>query len=466
MMLEIGTSSPRRSTTPLARSLRFRRENAGLTQEELATRSGVSSRTISDLECGRVQRPQRRTLHALTAALASEEVPSSALEHLGTARPTPQGGIGDGVPDTPWLELPPDTAGFTGRRTEMERLLKAVPPAYRYTHGTATVAAVTGIAGVGKTAFVVRAGRHLSEHYPDGCIFLSMGGHRAAPLSAVEALGVVLRKCGIPAHLLPLSLEERSGLYRLLLRDKKMLLVLDDVAEEAQVRALLPDNPECLVLLSSRRSLAGLAATFRLVLGVLDVASSVKMLISIAGTAGTVRESHAAAEVARLCDRLPLAIRIAGSRLATRPGWSMDDLAHVLRDPWRRLPALTAGDLDLRSEFDASYRQCATTTRAVFRRLSLTTGPEITIDMGAVLAEVDRDTAECELELLVDAGLLSGTTRGCYVLSGLLRLFAAERLASEERGWVPGVSSLAASTAVGGPGSIADRQPSLVEPGL
>ncbi|GAB2684102.1 hypothetical protein GCM10027271_52860 [Saccharopolyspora gloriosae] len=411
--------------------LRRRRARAGLTQEELARRTGISTRAIGDMERGRVTRPQTRTLRALAAALATDEAE--------LRNPLPGNGNDPDRAETGWwggllCEPPPEIADLAGREQETATLLAVLDD--QRSARSAPVVAVTGAPGVGKSTFLVHSGHRLAGRFPDGCFFLSM--RRDGRRSPGHALGTVLRALGVAADRLPAGADARSSLYRSLLRDRKVLLLLDDVVDEAQVRPLLPSNPDCLVLLAGTRGLAGLESVFRIPLDVLTPAHSVRLLAGIVGTERIRREPSASLALADLCGHLPLALRIAGNRLAGRPRWRVADLLRLLGDGRRRLTALTAGDLAVRTAFEASYRECGELARALFRRLALAEEPDITVRRAAVLAEVDVDSAERGLEELVDVGLLeSAAGTGRYVLRELLRLYAEERLGAEEPGGEP-----------------------------
>ncbi|GLZ42731.1 helix-turn-helix domain-containing protein [Actinokineospora sp. NBRC 105648] len=408
------------------------RRAVGLTQEELAEKSGVSTRAISDLERGRVRRPQRRTGQALASALA---LGGAELEQfLGSggyqaieadhAPEEPRPAI-----DRPLRGLPPEV-DLAGRETELAQLLRHAGPSPRH---TAVVIGVHGPPGVGKTAFAVSAGHRLVDRYPDGCVFLNLRGMDTDRLSPEHALGRLLVTLGIAEGKLPDGVEDRAGLYRSLLRDRRMLLVLDNAADEAQVRPLVPSSAGTLVLVTSRRVLSGLEAVVRVPLAVLRGDAAVRLLGSIIGARRAAAEPEATARVADLCGNLPLALRIAGNRLVTRPHWPVAHLVAQLEDQRRRLTALTAGDLQVRSAFEVSYRQCDRSTQAVFRLLSLVPAPEVSVEAVAVLAEVDPDTAERRLDELVEASLLEpGHVPGRYTSHDLLRVFAGERLALEE----------------------------------
>ncbi|WP_104478943.1 helix-turn-helix domain-containing protein [Actinokineospora auranticolor] len=427
-----GPAGPRDTT--YAGLLTRHRHAAGLTQEELAEKAGVSTRSISDLERGRVRRPQRRTCQALAAALALSG--ADLAEFLGSGGYQPIHAEPDDEPevpavvDRPLRELPPEVE-LAGRDGELARVLRLVDGHPR-TH-RAAVLTVHGAPGVGKTAFAVHAGHRLVERFPDGCFFVNLRGMDPDPLTAEQALGRFLVALGIKESALPDGVEERAGLYRALLRDRRMLLVLDNAADEAQVRPLIPSSAACLVLVTSRRMLSGLEVTARVPLEVLRAEAAERLLVSIIGEQRAAAEPAAVARVAELCGHLPLALRIAGNRLATRPRWHVAHLVAHLEDQRRRLTALTAGDLQVRSAFEVSYRLCDRNTREVFRLLSLVPPPEVPADLVAVLAETDVDTAERRLEELVDASLLEpGLSPGRYTPHDLLRVFAGERLALED----------------------------------
>lgn len=440
-MLEVDPSDPSTAVPAFARMLTRLRKAAGLTQEGLADRSGISARTISDMERGRVKRPQYRTRLALAAAFATVGQSSHDLLLCTGDRPGPgeeslaRPDSADAAPRFERLlrELPPEVADIAGRERELARLLRLIEDRTGDDHPTATVITLFGLPGVGKTTFAVHIGHRLVEHYPDGCFFLDLHGMDAGRLTPEQALGHLLLALGVTERRLPQGIKERAGLYRFLLRDRKILLVLDNVADEAQIRPLLPGSPRCLVLLTSRRALSGLESVHRVLLDVLSPAASVYLLGSIIDPVRAAAEPEAATRVAELCGHLPLALRIAGNRLASRPRWRISSLVRQLDDQQRTLTALTAGDLEIRSAFEVSYRLCEEFTRCLFRRLALAAGPEITIDMAAQLAAVDPDIAEHTLEALVDASLLdTSAVEGQYVLHDLLRLFAHERLIAEE----------------------------------
>ncbi|MEV0681742.1 helix-turn-helix domain-containing protein [Actinosynnema sp. NPDC050436] len=399
--------------------LRGHRQRVKLTQEELADGSGVSVRAISDMERGRAKGPQRRTVEALAAVLQLDRDQSDAL--VASAK---EGRARRQVTVAP-CALPPDVADLTGRERALGALAEAAAG------GTTSVVVVHGPPGAGKTALAVRAGYRLGSRFADGCFFFDLRGMDARPVHPAEVVHRMLLALGVEHP--PASEAERSDLYRELLRERSTLLVLDNAADEAQVRPLLATGLGSLVLVTSRQVLGGLSAVARLGLDVLGHADSVALLGAIAGRSRVAAEDSAARDVARLCGHLPLALRIAGNRLASRPKWTVAHLAGQLADERRRLTALTAGDLQVRTAFEMSYRQLDGKAALVFRRLSLVPGATFTPELAAVAAGMDRDAAEDTLEELVDMSLLdTADTPGRYVFHDLVRVFAGERLAGEE----------------------------------
>ncbi|WP_440082021.1 BTAD domain-containing putative transcriptional regulator [Streptosporangium sp. LJ11] len=320
-------------------------------------------------------------------------------------------------------ETPPDVADFTGREHALEWIRRSVPVA-----GTAPVHLVLhGPAGTGKSALAVHAAAGLD--FPGGRLHASLGAR--TPGAVLEDL---LRSLGCPEGAVPPGLAERTRLYRSMVSGRRLLVVLDDAADEAQVRPLLPAGPGCMTLVTSRSPLSGLEAARAFELGVFDADESVEMLARVAGERRVRAEPRAAARIATLCGGLPLALRIAGSRLARRPSWTLEHLAGRLEDERGRLDELSAGDLAVRGSLALGYRALSERERLLLRRLGALSAPHVAPWAAtAVLGE----PAGRLLEALAEAGLLrargldaSGQER--YDWHDLTRLYAAERLAAEE----------------------------------
>ncbi|MEU3414105.1 tetratricopeptide repeat protein [Streptomyces sp. NPDC006658] len=414
--------------------LREMRLEKSLTIEALADASGVSVRGIGDLERGRRAAPQRRTVAALADGLGLDDTERERL--LAAAR----AGRTAGYSPVGVRSFPRGVDDFVGRADELAELEKlAGPPADDDTEPDTTAAnaqpvvvAVHGAPGTGKTTFALRAARRLADRFPDGQLMVDLRGTDRTPPAASELMVRVLKAFGVPDRDLAKSgPQSHPALYRQVLADRRCLLVLDDARDEAQVRPLLPGSGRALVLVTSRRMLTGLDDVHRLPLGRLDAAESAAFLASLVGEDRATAEPDALHEVARLCEYLPLALRVAGNWLATRTGWSVRRLADRLAREERRLDALSAGDVRVASAFDLSYRQLTPAAARMFRRLSLIPGPDTGAACAAHLTGQDLHDAEDTLEELVEAGLL-GATGDRYRLHDLLCLYGRTRLAAED----------------------------------
>jgi tetratricopeptide (TPR) repeat protein len=331
-------------------------------------------------------------------------------------------------------QLPPDIDDFTGRQAAVAQVQELVDAE----RGTAIViAAIAGKAGVGKTALAVRVAHRLRPRFADGQLYVDLRGVQTPALDPAEVLAGFLRALGVEGGVIPEGLDERVRLYRSRLADRRVLVVLDNAAGEAQVRPLLPGSPGCAVLVTSRTRLSGLEAAHALTLDVLDPDQAVDLLAKLAGPGRLAAEPEAARTIVRLCGWLPLAVRIAGARLSSRPQWQLALLAERLGDERRRLDELKAGDLEVRASVALSYESRSEQERRLFRRLGLPVTPSFPAWVAATLLEVELAEAEGLLERLVDAQLVesagldqAGQLR--YRLHDLLRVFAAERLDAEE----------------------------------
>jgi tetratricopeptide (TPR) repeat protein/transcriptional regulator with XRE-family HTH domain len=420
----------RDTAASLGARLRVLRERALLTQEELAEQSGVSVGTISGIETGHIHRPRSATLRRLADALGLTGPERQALLD-STGGPPAQAAM---VPH----QLPADVVTFTGRQAEvaqLQRVLAAV-------EGTAPVviSAIQGTGGIGKSALAIHAAHRLAGDYPDGQLYVDLHGATAglAPLAPIEVLGRFLRALGVDPAAIPTGLEEAAAAFRSQLAGRRMLVVLDNARDAAQVRPLLPGMPGCGVLVTSRRALAGLDGVRHLHLDVLPAAEAVELLGRLAGPGRVAAEPQAAAEIARCCGWLPLALRIAGARLAARPGWPLRLLAGRLADAQRRLDELELADTGVRASLAVSHQELAGSVdpadqaaAEAFGLLGLPDGPDLAVPVAARLLDVADAAAETALERLVDARLLESPSPGRYRLHDLLRLYARE-LAAEQ----------------------------------
>jgi len=406
---------------PLLRRLR---RQALLTQEHLAELAGVATRTVRELERGRTGRP-----HADTVRLLAD-----ALQLRGDARARFESSAGgSAAPATldqpqPLSQLPPEVPDFTGRHREVADLmahLGAGPAAGM------PVAVVSGRAGVGKTALAVHVAHRLRARFPDGQLFLHLGA-----AGAPEALSRALRSLGVPGPAVPEHVEDRAALYRAHLSGRRVLVLVDNAAAEAQVRPLLPGGAGSAALVTSRGALAGLEASRWLTLVELEPESSLELLSRVAGAGRVEVAADQARTIVGLCGGLPLAVRIAGARLATERRLAAGDLAARLADERRRLDELRAGDLAVRTSFNASYEALDAEARRLFGVLGLLDAPDFPAWVPAAL--LDRAVAEVEdtLGLLAGANLLDvaghdAAGRRRYRLHDLLAAYARERVRDE-----------------------------------
>ncbi|MEV5844017.1 helix-turn-helix domain-containing protein [Streptomyces sp. NPDC051985] len=412
--------------------LRGHRRAARLTLEQLAEASGVSARTLSDIERGRSRGPQHRTVTALADALALDG--DTRTRFLELAR--------DGRLEDHWSrpasglhELPCGVADFTGRSRELIWMSDLV-----YTEsapGVGVVGLITGSAGLGKTTLAVRAARTLLPSFPDGAVLLDLFGLSPHPLPVPDALRALLRALGVPDQRIPPGAQERAALYRSLMRDRRMLIVLDNAGSEEQVRPLLPGGGASRVLVTTRRLLTGLEGVRRLALGPLQLTESIRLLAGILN--GRPVDDTALTHLADMCGGLPLALRIIGNRLLSRPDWDAAELAARLAPEEHRLDQFKAGDLRIAVAFTMSYDHLAPSAQQVFRRLAAVPGRDFDAALASVAGGLPLGDAWEALDGLVDLGLLQDAAAGRYRFHDLVRLFARDRLQTEEGDDAPAV---------------------------
>ena len=334
---------------------------------------------------------------------------------------------GQGSPDAaatvvPGL-LPRDVSRFSGREKDLARLAR-LPKDDRV-----VVVTISGTAGVGKTVLAVHAAHRLLPQFPGGQLYADLRGFAAAGQVALdpgEVLGVFLRRLGVSAEEIPAATEERSGMLRGLLASRKVLMLLDNAASEAQIRPLLPGTGTSLVLITSRRELAALDTDERISLDALRNEDAADLLGGLLGADRAAAEPEAVARVLDWCGGLPLALRIAGQLLAVHPSWRVAQLAQLLADERERLTNLAAGDMHVRAAFEVSYRQLADADARMFRLLGLHAGPDFGPGAAAALAGTDPKTANRALARLTESSLLTEGSAGRFGMHDLLRLFARD----------------------------------------
>ncbi len=332
-------------------------------------------------------------------------------------------------------QLPVDIDAFTGRPGAMEQLEELLGGERDRIQGPAVICAVAGTAGIGKSALAIHAAHRVAERFPDGQLYVNLQGATVGlePLAPLEVLGRFLRALGAGPAAVPTRLEEAAALFRSRVAGRRLLVVLDDAADAAQVRPLLPGSAGAGVLVTSRRVLSTLNGARHVRLEVLNPGEAVELLGRLAGLERVAAEPEAAEEVARICGWLPLGLRIAGGRLAVRPNWPVSALAERLADARRRLDELELAEVGVRASFDVSVEQLRAGDDPVdraaaeaFGLLGLLDGPEVGVPVVARLLEASEERAERVLERLVDAQLLETPAPGRYRMHDLLRLYARE----------------------------------------
>jgi DNA-binding SARP family transcriptional activator len=334
--------------------------------------------------------------------------------------------------------LPTDVADFTGRAEQIGQIRSQLSRAGAGEARLAVpVVVLTGPGGVGKTSLAVHAAHALAAQFPHGQLFADLHGGSPDPVGPIRVLERFLRTLGVPGEQLPDGLDERAEAYRDLLAGRRVLVVLDDAASEAQVLPLLPGSAAAAVLVTSRARLAGVPGAAHVELDVFEPRSSAELLSRIAGPQRVRAQSSAAMAVAEQCGHLPLALRVAGARLAARPHWSVGQLAERLADETHRLDELIHGDLGVRASISLSYAGISEKAQRLLRRLALLDAPVFSAWVGAALLDQPPSEAADLLDELVAAQLVqtAGTGTGAdqqFRLHELIKVFARERLAAEE----------------------------------
>jgi tetratricopeptide (TPR) repeat protein/transcriptional regulator with XRE-family HTH domain len=449
-----------------AELLRQLRAGARLTQEELAEAAGLSPRSVSDLERGIHQTAHKDTAGLLAGALGLAEPVRTVFVAAARGRApvaevltamraeaapaAPSGAMppgADGAPGVVPRQLPAGAAFFAGREAELKQLDALLGQAAGggpdEPGGAVVISAVAGMAGVGKTALAVHWARQVAGRFPDGQLYVNLRGYDAAGAAVTpeEVAGWFLAALGVPASQIPADAQAQCGLYRSVLAGRRVLIVLDSARDAAQVRPLLPGGGGCLVVVTSRSALAGLAAAEGarpLRLGPLAEEEGVRLLAARLGPERVAAEPGAVAELAAWCGHLPLALAVMAARAAADPGLPLRVLAGQLagaagaeaaaaRAGPGRLEVLETGDpaTSLRQLLSWSYGQLSPPAAAMFALLGVHCGPDITVPAAASLAGVPRAAAGRALAELADASLAAEHRPGRYVLHDLVRGYAA-----------------------------------------
>ncbi len=327
-------------------------------------------------------------------------------------------------------QLPATVPDFTGRDGFVTELGKQLANA----EGTVmAVSAVAGIGGVGKTTLAVHVAHAAREHFPDGQLYVDLQGAGPAVAEPEAVLGAFLRSLGTPDSAIPDGVEERAALFRSMLAGRRVLTLLDNARDAAQVRQLLPGTAGCAALITSRSRMVDLAGAHLVDLDVMSPEEAMTLFTRIVGDERVSAERQAAMDVVAACGFLPLAIRIAAARLASRRTWTVSVLASKLADERRRLDELQAGDQAVKATFELGYSQLDKDQARAFRLLGLADGPDISLHAAAALLDHTPDEAEDLLESLVDTSLLESAAPGRYRFHDLVRLYARQCAERDEQ---------------------------------
>lgn len=371
--------------------------------------------------------PESRLQQLHLAILENQAPPTAARDEVSPsidAPPVPVRPLRPAVgPAITSRYLPRDVADFVGREAALRRLRQTLPAPG--TAGPSVVLVVDGMPGVGKTALAVRLANLVADQYPDGALHVDLHGHSddAPPLAPAAGMAVLLGQLGVAGERIPESPQGRTMRWRDKLAGRRLVLLLDNAATSQQVAPLLPAGEGCLALVTSRRRLAGLDGARPLSLDVLTPSEATALLHSIIGERAAA-DPPGTAEVARVCGYLALAIRLAATRLAHRPTWTVADLLMRLRAARSVLAELSVDGRSLTGAFSLSYQSLPGPQQRMFRLLGLHTGETFDLRAAAAVAELRLEEAGATLDGLLDAHLVQEPAAGRYRLHGLLREYS------------------------------------------
>ncbi|WP_329090863.1 AfsR/SARP family transcriptional regulator [Streptosporangium sp. NBC_01469] len=406
----------------------------------------ADTRRLLNEELGVEPGARLRDLHRLILAgeWANPEHVASGQEERNEQ---PRTGQGLTEPREPPAELPMNIADFAGREEHVRELVARLDE-----RSATTVSVITGMGGIGKTALAVHVAHQLAGRFPGGQLYVDLhGAHEEEQAHPGHVLGRFLVALGVPGSSIPESVEARAALYRSRLARANVLIVLDNAASEQQVRPLLPGVSGCAVIVTSRVRLSGLEGMRPVELDVLSTQEAVELLSRLIGHDRVAAQLSAATELVWLCDRIPLAVRVAGARLAARPRQSIAWLVGRLGDERGRLDQLIVGDHAVRASLALSYVGLPENARRAFRLLGLLDVPGFASWVPATLLDCPDQEGQTYLEFLVDAQLatisgIDATGQARYRFHDLVRLYARERAEAEEE---PAELLLATSRAFG-----------------
>ncbi|MFF4182186.1 BTAD domain-containing putative transcriptional regulator [Streptomyces sp. NPDC001691] len=336
------------------------------------------------------------------------------------ARPPAAAPAAAPIPVRP-AQLPASVPDFTGRAAFVRELTSRLASAETT---VMAVSALAGIGGVGKTTLAVHVAHAARPYFPDGQLYVDLQGAGSHSAEPDTVLGAFLRALGTADSAIPDSMEERAALFRSTLDGRRVLVLLDNARDAAQIRPLLPGTAGCAALVTSRIRMVDLVGAHLVDLDVMSPEEALQLFTRIVGEERVSSEREAALDVVAACGFLPLAIRIAASRLASRRTWTVSVLAAKLADERRRLDELQAGDLAVKATFELGYGQLEPAQSRAFRLLGLPDGPDISLAAAAAVLDLPEQETEDLLESLVDTSLVESAAPGRYRYHDLVRLYA------------------------------------------
>jgi DNA-binding SARP family transcriptional activator/tetratricopeptide (TPR) repeat protein len=335
-----------------------------------------------------------------------------------------------GTPEQPPNTIPYDINDFIGRTSELQELLNY---GRNKACGGTRIVAVDGMGGAGKTALVIHAAHMLAEELPDGRLYVDLHGYTPGVVAAQSGavLDHLLRVMGASGEQIPEDYRTKVAFWRSITSRLRMLLVLDNAADSDQVRDLIPNSPQCLVLVTSRARLVDIAGAYWITLDLMSEADCTTLIGSILGPDRATAEPGALAELVQLCDRLPLALRIAASRLGRRREWTIRHMTHLLRDEKRRVRELSSGQYSIAAALTLSYNSMSSRQRTAFRLLARHPGPSIARSCAAALLETSTEETDRIIEQILDIHLLQQVSWDRYFFHDLTRSFALDLTAED-----------------------------------
>jgi transcriptional regulator with XRE-family HTH domain len=446
-------------TESLGEFVRRLRREAGLTQEALAERAGLSSRTVRNLEASQGRQPRPASVAAVVEHLAPDTQTARRLLRLAAGPP----------PGHAPAQLPAAHAGFAGRDAEQKRMLDLLGAARTGRSGPALIL-VHGQPGAGKTALALRVAHTAAAQFADGALYADLQGTRS-PADPHDVLDGWCRALGASPELIPRGHHQRAAHFRSMLAGRRVMILCDDARDAAQVRPLLPGTAGCAAVITSRLAFSAAEIAGDIPLGLLDAASARELVRAAVAWRPAVQDSPAdpgelISRIAAACDGLPLALRIAAGRLAQHPAWTPAAYAELLETSGDRLRHLQLGDASVRAAFDDSYqalgaRPDGAAAQGLFDQLAVHDGPFLTLAALTVVTGEPAPDVETRLDLLCQVHLADSPAPQRYSVPGLLRLYGRAHLPPAARRQViaelAGYFTSALREAAGDPAGLADQ---------